>query len=537
MLWSAWADALGWISELTSAENLHRRTKGRPLTEPFAWQRQIGGRNGVRVDLPAGCYSDDTQLRLATARAISRHGFDVEAFARVELPVWLSYALGGGRSTKAAAASMNRQNANWSTNFYKGWEQAGGNGAAMRIQPHVFAEPNPLSFAQLDDVVRNSVVTHGHPNAIVGAVLHATVLSIALAEERVPQPADWSDILDVTSSAIESFRRLPELAAYWKPRWEEASNESFEIAWERTIGSAQQAFQETHEIFKELQASASDRSATLRYYDELVRLLELDQGSTRGSGLLTAVASTLLAAAFPQHPADAARLAASRLDTDTDTIATMAAAIVAAANPAKLVSPVLDAEYITSEADRLTNIALERPADMFPYPDLLHWTAPKSAMDSVGIADGHLALAGLGWVEPFGVEYSSRGGMWRWMTVSFGPTMLLKFRNEPPTFERSNWPNTSRVWVNNDPMRAFRANEESQEELSVVEPIAYSSVPDSEIRVTDSSMELDVIFRWLEQKQYSDSSVGYALRRILERGSAAQLSRFIAEITQIVRFP
>ena len=102
----AYGDALGWISELTDEAGLMRRTRGEPLAEPVTWKRRIGGRTGVTTSLPKGCYSDDSQLRLATSRAIRADGFDVEAFAKVELPIWLSYALGGGRSTTAAAEHL-----------------------------------------------------------------------------------------------------------------------------------------------------------------------------------------------------------------------------------------------------------------------------------------------------------------------------------------------------------------------------------------------------------------------------------------------
>ena len=105
-LWAAYGDALGWISELTDEAGLMRRTRGEPLAEPVTWKRRIGGRTGVTTSLPKGCYSDDSQLRLATSRAIRADGFDVEAFAKVELPIWLSYALGGGRSTTAAAEHL-----------------------------------------------------------------------------------------------------------------------------------------------------------------------------------------------------------------------------------------------------------------------------------------------------------------------------------------------------------------------------------------------------------------------------------------------
>src|SRR5438045_3321702 len=81
-LWAAYGDALGFISELTDDAGLRRRTGGRRLEQPMEWRRRVGGRGGVNALLPVGCYSDDTQLRLAASRAITSSGFDVEAFAK-----------------------------------------------------------------------------------------------------------------------------------------------------------------------------------------------------------------------------------------------------------------------------------------------------------------------------------------------------------------------------------------------------------------------------------------------------------------------
>ena len=74
-LWAAYGDALGWISELTDEAGLKRRTAGGPLCRPVQWKRRIGGRSGVTTLLPQGCYSDDSQLRLATSRAIRPRRF------------------------------------------------------------------------------------------------------------------------------------------------------------------------------------------------------------------------------------------------------------------------------------------------------------------------------------------------------------------------------------------------------------------------------------------------------------------------------
>ena len=108
MLWAAYGDALGFISELVTQNGLERRTQGAPLDHLMDWDRRVGGKSGVNVMLPAGCWSDDTQLRMAVSRSIGSHGFDVETFARIELPVWPSYALGGGRASKAAAKNLGK---------------------------------------------------------------------------------------------------------------------------------------------------------------------------------------------------------------------------------------------------------------------------------------------------------------------------------------------------------------------------------------------------------------------------------------------
>lgn len=428
MLWAAWADALGFISELTSEENLRRRTGGRPLTTPMPWSRIIGGRMGVRANLPRGCYSDDTQLRLATARSITARGFDVEAFARVELTVWPNYALGGGRATRAAAASMSKQQANWATNFFDGWENAGGNGAAMRIQPHVYAADDLGSMRHLVDVVKNTIVTHGHPRAIVGAVFHAVALSIALLDQRVPGPRQWSSVLEITRSGIHAFAESSELALYWVPQWERKTSSSFEAAWHRTVDEIEELLRAAELAMPA--GSRLDRSRAADAYEALVAALSLDEDRTRGSGTNTTVAALALAAAFPDHPAQSAQLAAGRLNTDTDTIATMAAAIVGAAAPRDLMSPVQDADYLEYEASRLAAIADGAKLPGFAYPDLLHWSPPKSALEATGLIDGELALAGLGLLTPVAPPHENRDAVWRWSRTDFGQTLLVKHRHD-----------------------------------------------------------------------------------------------------------
>ncbi|WP_084537943.1 ADP-ribosylglycohydrolase family protein [Nocardia puris] len=531
MLWAAWADALGWISELTTAENFRRRTQGRALTEPFAWERNIGGRSGPRVKLPAGCYSDDTQLRLATARAISSAGFDVEAFSRVELPVWQSYALGGGRSTKAASASMAKQTANWAANFYSGWEKSGGNGAAMRIQPHVYASPDLQSYGHIDDVIKNSIVTHGHPNALVGAVLHAAALTVAMAEQRPPGPDNWNRIIEVAHESFEIFNHCAELAAYWRPRWESVTGRRFDIEWHNTVDHAKRLLYESVDAYDALHASRNDRVMAGAAYELLVRVLSLDDARTVGNGLTTSIAAIVLAGALPDHPAQSAQLSAARLNTDTDTIATMAAAIVGALSPAKLPSPLLDIGHITTEARRLAAISFGEETAAFPYPDLLKWTAPKSALDSLGVADSKLAVSGLGWVHPFGDVYVSKLGNWQWMTTSFGPTLLLKHRVHIPDLPLGNWPVAPTVGVD---VASSRGNPRTSAQSSLFEDESESE-PRHLYQEEGRRLNIRLILDWLDGRGYSDKDLGYAFRRVIERGTSSQLAEFTKEVQRAIR--
>ena len=196
-LWAAYGDILGFPTELVDMAGVQRRLGEKTIQLPKAWKRLVGGRSGTWIELAAGSYSDDTQLRLSTSRSIRADGyFDVEAFAKVELPVWLSYALGAGRGSKVGASSLSQRSANWFTNFFDQrdvvYTAGGGNGAAMRIQPHVWAAHdlgNPASY--LPDVIQNSICTHGHPRGIAGSVIHAVALAHILKHGEIPPPSDW----------------------------------------------------------------------------------------------------------------------------------------------------------------------------------------------------------------------------------------------------------------------------------------------------------------------------------------------------------
>jgi len=124
------------------------------------------------------------------------------------------------------------------------------------------------------------------------------------------------------------------------------------------------------------------------------------------------------------------------VESDTDTIATLAGAMLGALHDIKPEWPIQDQEYITSEARRMVAIRDGKGSDSFAYPDLASWSPPQTQSDAVGFFEGGLALIGLGELEECGKSYVSGDATWQWMKLPFGQSILSKRRSKP-TFEVS----------------------------------------------------------------------------------------------------
>src|SRR6266702_5785487 len=141
LLCSTIGDALGWPTEFLKPVYGHEPQFHLPVKDFVSWKKLVGGKWwGYEERIEQGEYSDDTQLTLAVARSIAETGqFEPERFAYEELPLWLQYERGGGRSVKTAARKLIGKNASWLRNFYKqndlNYRSAGANGAAMRNLP------------------------------------------------------------------------------------------------------------------------------------------------------------------------------------------------------------------------------------------------------------------------------------------------------------------------------------------------------------------------------------------------------------------
>lgn len=549
-LWAAYADALGFITELADEARVQRRV-GRLPVEPTSWARRVGGRTGPRADLPAGCYSDDTQLRLAVGRCINHDGFDVEAFARIELPVWLSYALGGGVATKKAATAMAKANADWYANFYPGWHESGGNGAAMRVQPHIWASQEPEVPGRADaEVLFDAITTHGHPRGMFGAVLHGRALAFALSTGHAPPANEWPLLVDQAAGVLDDVVGHPTLATVWAPKWNVTSREHLQEAWAQTA-------RECVDMLKMASDIGPDQEPTARY-QHLIERLGLEDPSRRGTGTVSVVAALALASWFDGDPETVSRISAHALGTDTDTIGTMAAAVAGAgATELPASSTVQDAEYIQAEATRLAAIAVGGHPPRFAYPDLLEWRPPKTQSDAYGVADGREALAGIGWCEPTGGGHWDVGqNRWSWVQTQFGQSLLVKQRLEPTVLPPAMWPVE---WTQGDgeaPMTQTADRGELSALLSIhdvtaadapqrgsVDEVVAANTPpgaaDGAEEHTEPSAspaptvrsgqleDIQLMLAWVERSGYADASIGYAVRRLSEVTSMERLVSFV----------
>lgn len=442
-LWAAWGDALGFPIELArEPRDLQNRFGAQEVSEPVAWRRRVGGRFGPDVQLPAGAYSDDTQLRVAVSRCVRPGGrFDVEAFSKVELPIFLTYELGAGRATRRAAQGLTKRATRWSSNFFEDrvirYVSAGGNGAAMRIQPHVWAARDHRAEAYLPSLLRDAVCTHGHPRGILGAAWHALALGAALRDRHVPAPRTWLEMARSLGHIPARMEADEALCERWLPRWSQAAGESFVDASRRTVVECEELASTA------IRATASDGDVAERYVD-LAKQVGALRAETRGSGTVSAILALWIAWVGQDRPIDALRAAANLRGSDTDTVATMVGAILGAVAETGPPGELQDRAMHVRQAARLDDVREGRPVENFPHPDLLHWQAPATLSDAVGLDDaGRIAVAGLGSAEPIGEPYRGRGKeavVWQWLRLQSGQTMLAKRRVELAPLERAALP-------------------------------------------------------------------------------------------------
>lgn len=520
-LWAAAGDSIGWISELVNGKaGLERRIGSQRLSKPIAWSRIVGGRGGPKVALPAGTYSDDTQLRLAVSRSIRGNGFfDVENFAKIELTVWPSYALGGGVGTKIAAQNLAKRTINWFNNFYSTGRQSyffsGGNGAAMRIQPHIWSSCGNRSEDEiLLDVLKDSLVTHGHPHGFCGAIFHAKTLLDILVYKKIPDIRDWRKYIDSLSNIPKLVNMDSQLSSFWLVEWERNNRLSLE--------------ESIYKCQKEILHDLENISMFLHENKEVAyrKILESTGCLTdkyRGSGIKTSLVSAILAYIYQNDNIENALVCAvNEINSDTDTIASMCGALLGAYSEQEVTWPLQDREYLISESARLANIDKFNTQKSFEYPKIQDWIPPYKQNDAVGMVDNNFALVGLGVLTNVDeCYYEANNAYWQWFKLPFGQTILVKRKaNGIGKVPQNQLPKLSGVTVINNEVR----KESNIKSPSISKNYIAEKQRDLFEKEDDERDWLDEITDIVINSNFDDAVLGRMLNECINRTQSIQMA-------------
>lgn len=362
---SAIGDALGWITEFEKSRYSLKDKFGFERVENFVtWKKNVGGRFYGFIDtIKAGSYSDDTQLLLAVARSIQKNGsVNNNHFAKAELVSWLDYARGGGRTVKTAANKIQRKSVEWFSNFYNykangqihDYRETGANGAAMRVLPIALANLGNVEKIK-EEIFDNSIITHGHPRAILGAMLYGYAVNHIIVYR--PEDFNWENYitkigLDFDKKFELTFINKKELKE-WLNEWNRSTERSFESIYADTIVETQNFLRLVFQSLKK----------KLSVHDTLKELGCFDQ-ATKGSGIGTVVAGIYLAAKFHDKPLEAIIEAVNALGTDTDSIAAFTGGLIGALHGHNIIpekwKSVQDIDYLDKIAETLLAISEDR---------------------------------------------------------------------------------------------------------------------------------------------------------------------------------
>lgn len=362
---SAIGDALGWITEFEKSEHTLREKFGLERIETFyPWKKTVGGRfYGFIDNIKAGSYSDDTQLLLSVARSIKKDGtLDHNYFAKTELVNWLDYARGGGRTVKAAADKISRKSIKWFNNFFHfkangenhDYKHSGANGAAMRVLPIALANLGNTEKIK-EEIFCNSIITHGHPRAILGAMLYGYAINQIIIFR--PENFNWENYLTQIGLNFPEKFELTFINRIeikeWLKEWNKSSDKTFENVYAETISETQN---QLRLVFQCIKQNLSVK--------ETLRKIGCFDPATKGSGIVTVIAGIYLATKFHDRPIEAIIESVNSLGSDTDSIAAFTGGLLGALHGQGIIpnkwKSVQDSAYLDRIAERLLAISEDR---------------------------------------------------------------------------------------------------------------------------------------------------------------------------------
>lgn len=352
LLGAAYGDALGWPNERISKSKVPKQTNSR-LHDLKTWSRRSGGRFFPHEEtIKAGEYSDDTQLILCLSRSLQKGDSWWEFYTQVELPFWSVYERGGGGATKKSVDSWMDGIEPWNPKRkpqdIKRYFDAGGNGVAMRALPHVLFHCDNDFSKVASSIFLDGITTHGHPRALLGALVYGFALWYAirnesklnygaLIEELITKEADWSLIPSNNQIVNDWLDYANDQADAYSVMWSAAKDE----------------------ILEYLSICLSELAkGALSFDDDVLEKLQCFNKQISGAGTVAAIAAVYLASRYAADPINGVIKAAYAVGSDTDTIASMAGGIMGCINGSSWLSSVKnqiqDSAYLEKTALQLS---------------------------------------------------------------------------------------------------------------------------------------------------------------------------------------
>jgi ADP-ribosylglycohydrolase len=362
ILLSAIGDSLGWVTEFEkSKDSIHAKYGNYEITNYQDWEKYVGGRfNGYLDKIKKGAYSDDTQLLLAVARAINEDGrVDNVYFSKIELTSWLSYARGAGRTIKNAAKKISRKSAHWNNNFFVfsagknkiDYRESGANGAAMRILPIALANRGKSEIIK-EEIFSNSIITHGHPRALVGAILYGFAVNKMLQQNLLD--FSYKDYLTDLGSNIQEQYNTSFLSnskyTNWQDKWNSESSLDFITLYNETVNEVLIALRS---VYLNIKNNSNEMDALAEF--------GCFNPKTKGSGVATVIAGIYLSIKYYNNPKQAIIASVNAIGSDTDSIAAFAGGLCGVLYEENCVPlewcQVQDEMYLSNMAENLCSIS------------------------------------------------------------------------------------------------------------------------------------------------------------------------------------
>jgi ADP-ribosylglycohydrolase/catechol 2,3-dioxygenase-like lactoylglutathione lyase family enzyme len=323
MLAAACGDALGWPIE-PRGNRVGGTARVKPEFAFMDWERREGGGySPFQRRVPAGTYSDDTQLILAVARSLSLGDDWWAHLTELELPLWTLYQLGGGGGVQRAARSWSMGRPPWAQSREAAkYFSAGANGVVMRILPHALYGAQEETFAPIARrIVADGITTHGHPRALVGALAAGYGTWTAL---RWQGKVGYGDLIERCLRDHETWSELPDVADYapdWRKHANRTGDESYLRSWSTTVDEMLHLLDQCRE--------AIGRGPLARDH-QVLESLGVFEKQGGGAGTRTAAAALYFASRYVARPPAGLLAAAFARRSDTDTIACATGALLGA---------------------------------------------------------------------------------------------------------------------------------------------------------------------------------------------------------------